>query len=218
MALAAWVRAAVLDDAESGKKLAPVVASLTPALQHDFDGYLAADSNEARKFAAVFLLLHFPGTRPYVGPGVSRLTPLEQIDSYRDNWWCSFAEPGELDAPNFLRFNKIPGITAGNDFGRLAAAVPLDFLDQGQQKTAEKEWQRLTDLGAAPNYFTRLVVGWAQKHQDDQRVPEALALAVRATRYGCTDEQSSGLSKQAFQLLHRRYPDSSWAKKTPYWY
>ena len=98
------------------------------------------------------------------------------------------------------------------------AAAPLDFLDQEQQKTAEKEWQHLMNLGAAPNYFARLVIDWVQKHQDDQRVPEALALAVRATRYGCTDEQSSGFSQQAFQLLHRHYPDSSWAKKTPYWY
>src|SRR5439155_11938392 len=143
--------------------------------------------------------LHFPGTRPYVGTGVSRLMPVERIDTLRDNWWCSFAEPGELAAPNFLRFNRIPGITAGNDLGQLTtlAAVPLDFLDQEQQKTAEKEWQHLTNLGAAPNYFARPVIDWAQKHQDDQRVPAALARAVRATRYGCTDEQSSGFSQQA---------------------
>ncbi|HEV8718713.1 MAG TPA: hypothetical protein VGX03_38575 [Candidatus Binatia bacterium] len=220
LALATWVRAAVLDDVESGQKLAPIVTNLIPALQQNLEASLTADSGEARKFAAVFLMLHFPGIRPYVGSGVSRLTPLEQIDGYRDNWWCSFTEPSELDTLNFLRFNRIPAITAGNDLGRTAAspAVSPDFLDQGPQKTAEKEWQRLTGLGAAPDYFARLVIDWAQKHKDDQRVPEALHLAVRATRYGCTDEQSSGFSKQAFQLLHRRYPDSSWAKKTPYWY
>lgn len=220
LALAAWVRAVVLDDTESGKKLAPIVVSLIPALQQNLEVYLAAESSEARKFAAVFLMLHFPGTRPYVGSGVSRLTPLEQIDGYRDNWWCSFVEPGELDTPNFLRFNRIPAITAGNDLGQSAALaiVSPDFLDQEQRKAAKEEWQQLTNLGVAPSYLSRHAIDWAQKHPDDPRVPEALHLAVRSTRYGCTYGQSSGFSKQAFQLLHRRYADSSWAKKTPYWY
>jgi len=92
-----------------------------------------------------------------------------------------------------------------------------DFLDQAQQKIAAEEWQQLSNLGAAPSYLSRHVLDWAQKHPDDPRVPEALHLAVRSTRYGCVDAATS-YSKQAFQLLHRRYPDSSWAKKTPYWY
>ena len=50
------------------------------------------------------------------------------------------------------------------------------------------------------------------------RVPEALHLAVRATRYGPTDDASHALSKQAFELLHRRYPNSEWAKNTKYYY
>ena len=220
LALAAWVRAAVLDDTERGKKLASTVASLIPDLQQEFNAYLAADSNEARKFAAILLMLRFPGTRPYIGAGVGRLTPLEQIDNYRDNWWCSFAEPGELDTANFLRMHQIPPITPRNDPSRTAvlAMVSPEFLDPTRQKTAEEEWQRLTKLGVAPNYFTRQVIDWAQQHQDDPRVPEALHLVVKSTHYGCTDEHSSAFSKQAFQLLHRRYPNSNWAKKTPYWY
>ncbi len=115
---------------------------------------------------------------------------------------------------------QIPALTRDNDPSRTVALamVSPEFLDPTQQKTAEEEWQRLTNLGVAPNYFTRQVIDWAQKHQDDQRVPEALHLVVKSTRYGCTDEHSSAFSKQAFQLLHRRYPDNSWAKKTPYWY
>jgi hypothetical protein len=49
-------------------------------------------------------------------------------------------------------------------------------------------------------------------------VPEALHIAVTSTRYGCTDKDTGRWSKAAFQLLHKRYPKSEWAKKTPYWF
>ena len=49
-------------------------------------------------------------------------------------------------------------------------------------------------------------------------MPEALHLAVRATRYGCTDDETSQWSSKAFQLLRRRYPKSEWAAKTKYHY
>jgi hypothetical protein len=52
----------------------------------------------------------------------------------------------------------------------------------------------------------------------DPRAPEALHLAVNANRYGCTGKQTGQLSKQAFDLLHRRYPASPWAAKTKFWY
>jgi hypothetical protein len=49
-------------------------------------------------------------------------------------------------------------------------------------------------------------------------VPQALHLAVRATRYGCMNAQSGAASKQAFDLLHRKYPKTEWARKTKFWY
>jgi TolA-binding protein len=61
-------------------------------------------------------------------------------------------------------------------------------------------------------------VNFARAHPDDPRVPEALHLAVRSTRLGCTDDQNTKHSKAAFQLLHRNYPRSDWAAKTKYWY
>jgi hypothetical protein len=46
-------------------------------------------------------------------------------------------------------------------------------------------------------------------------VPEALHLLVRATRFGTPD---SAISRRAYTRLHERYPGSSWAKKTPYFF
>ena len=65
---------------------------------------------------------------------------------------------------------------------------------------------------------------WADAHHDDPRVPEALHLLVRATRYACEwgrDGEAldyGEVSKGAFDRLHRRYPDSAWTGRTKYWY
>ena len=62
------------------------------------------------------------------------------------------------------------------------------------------------------------VLAWAKRTPDDPRMPEALHLAVRSTRYGCTNAKTTQFSKQAFQLLHKQYPKSPWAQQTKYWY
>ena len=59
---------------------------------------------------------------------------------------------------------------------------------------------------------------WAQKNPADARVAEALHRVVRATRLGCTSDGSGDVSREAFTLLHKRFPRSEWAKQTPYWF
>jgi hypothetical protein len=66
--------------------------------------------------------------------------------------------------------------------------------------------------------LSREAIAWANAHPQDPRVPEALALAVKSTRFGSTDQQTGELSKAAFELLHRRYPKSTWADETKYWF
>ena len=61
-------------------------------------------------------------------------------------------------------------------------------------------------------------LAFAQAPPQDPRVPEALHLVVRATRYGCTGDQTGDFSHRALDLLHRRYPAAEWAGKTPYWF
>src|SRR5206468_11383721 len=95
LALTTWVEAALLDQVAVAQELAAVVAAQVPELKPYLDAYVAAPSNGAKKFAAVFLILKYPGTRPYVDEGVGRLTPLGQIDNYRNNWWCALQEKGK---------------------------------------------------------------------------------------------------------------------------
>ena len=68
------------------------------------------------------------------------------------------------------------------------------------------------------DYLCSETLAWAKVHPDDTRVPQALYLAVEATHYSAWQNSGNEWSKQAFTLLHSRYPASPWTAKTKYWY
>ena len=141
--------------------------------------------------------------RPHVDSGYVRYTEeLTKIDPYRDNWWCS------ASAIN-AQYNSILG--KPDDTG-------APFLSAADREQAAAEWKKLKSVATGPNWLGAQTLAFAQAHPQDPRVPEALYLVVRATRYGCTDKETGDFSHRAFDLLHRRYPNSEWAKKTPYWF
>lgn len=72
-------------------------------------------------------------------------------------------------------------------------------------------------LPTATEFFAPAVMARAQANPDDSSLPHTLHRLVFATRHAC-DSGPGEVSRAAFELLHRRYPDSEWAEKTPYWY
>jgi hypothetical protein len=141
---------------------------------------------------------------------------MDRIDNYRDNWWCTDVG-AQVDQINYVKDESLSreGLTVALP---KEVSAPPSFLSPDQQKAADAEWQQLARSGAGSSYLTRETLAWAKAKPQDPRVPEALHFAVRSTRYGCDDAQVSKLSHQAFRLLHSRYPNSKWAKQTPYWY
>jgi hypothetical protein len=152
--------------------------------------------------------LKFPGLRPYVSAGVGRTTALEEIDSYRDNYWCAEAPTPQSGPPS-------QDVEEGKAKAKL---IPIPEFLKPSQTVAATQSGALQALGTAPDYFCRIAIAWTEKNPADPRAPEALHLAVRSTRYGCTDDQTGRWSKAAYDLLHRRYPNTTWAKNTKYWF
>ena len=105
----------------------------------------------------------------------------------------------------------------GRDLNDPRLEMP-QFLTDNQLLQAEKEVAKLETIGNAPNVLGQVVLDWARAHAADQRVPKALYLVVKATRYGCTNDETVSYSKAAFDLLHRRYPNNEWAHKTRYYF
>jgi len=210
LAQAVWIRSVLLGDYKTADELAPTLKALVPSLSGSLDDFLKTPQSEAKRFSALYAWLKFPGIEPIVDTGMSRSSAMNQQDTYRDNWWCGAA------------YTPSPEAVAeeNNEIASFSTSVinsPV-FLTDAQRAAGGREWKTLTSLGAIPNYLCKQVIQWGTKNPTDPRVPEALHLAVTATRYGCTDKDTGRWSKAAFDLLHRKYPSSTWAKKTKYWF
>lgn len=199
LAWTAWVRAVLIGDEVSAKDLAVTMRPFNKRKAPLIDTYLAATTPDARRFAAIMLMLQFSSANPNVGWG-----PISP-DTYGDDagWWW-----GDKPVP---AYGTDPETSTRQKFDPR-------FVTPAQMQQAKSELKKLAAVENAPTYFAENVLAWAQKHPTDPRVPQALHLAVKATRYGMTDNTTSILSKKAFQVLHTKYKGSPWTKKTPYYY
>ncbi|HRG99740.1 MAG TPA: hypothetical protein PLR99_26020 [Polyangiaceae bacterium] len=195
LAAATWLRAHLLGDLATAGAVAPVVSRLNSALAPYVARVERATSADERRLGLVHLVLTFPS----VGPGIEgwkvgpATRPAEGLSSSSaGDLWCGVAPPAPLPAPGFVS-------TPDHERGKRERAA----LDQ---------------LGAAATWLGFEAARVAEALPRDPRSPEVLHLAVRATRYGCKDARTPVASKRAFQVLHRRFPTSSWAKATPYYY
>lgn len=202
VARSTWTRAVLLDDMAVADQLQPLLAQLDHPLWAMMDTFRSAKTNEDKRFAAILVMLHNPGLSPSVRAGLPRSATLGEVDHYRDNWWCD-----DLGA----------GLTStGTDKD---SEFPFPPFSSAEDKARlRKEIEKIAPTGPAPNYLASRVLAFAEHHPDDTRVPEALHLAVRSTRWGCTNPETTHWSEKAFRLLHQRYPNSEWAEKTKYYF
>lgn len=206
VALSAWVRAIVLDDEKTALELAPELAKLIPELKSLIPDYNKAKAGKAKTYEAVYIILKNPAMRPLVDQGTGRQATFTAIENYRDNWWCDTNDYAMYD--NDASQNSSDGTVA-----------PPTFLSQEQLAQAKEENAKIKKIAiSGSNFLASKTSEWADFAPKEKRLPEALALAVRATRYGCQDCDTGKISKNAFDILKDRFGSSEWKKKTPYWF
>ena len=201
----AWVRALGLGDAASVKQMSPLLPESVRKTAGESDG-----------FPATLALLHAPGLRPFLDQGVQRSATFAEVDPYRDNWWCGRWTDGSVPPGSFI-YGPQPTVLP-----------PLAFLTTGQRQQAAAEATRLNALPEGLAWVGQRAIAYVKAHPTDKDAAETLALVVQGTRRGCEGEyspkvQTSGspqhtVSKEAFELLHSKYPKSEWALKTKYYY
>jgi len=193
--IAAWTRAILLDRDDVAKKLAPLVTALDPTLEEPFAAWLKA-AGPGRRFAAADLIVHYGGLQPNVmwyGGRPANDHDLASVNHGGGNWWC-------------IRKSEVDRV------------VPPFLADPKLASTAAAERLALLELGAGPTWMLEAFIDLAEAQPKDPRVAEGLSLAVRGTRWACGDSETDRLAEQAFNLLHKRYAATTWAKETPYWY
>jgi hypothetical protein len=208
---ATWIRAVLLNDLKTADELTPLMKKHFPAAAVYLEKFESAQQPEAKRFAAIFMWLKMPGLEPVVDRGLGREKPVAEQDTYRDNWWCSAAFIASETPTGTEEEHALPSFNAEDKY------APA-FLTASETAAAAREYATLNSFGAAPNYLARQAIQWSNTNPTDSLAAEALHLAVNSTRYGCTDKNTGRWSKAAFDLLHRRYGNSVWAKKTKYWF
>jgi hypothetical protein len=153
------------------------------------------------------------------------------IDLYNhddDNWWCAWKtgrNTSDMEAILERAFygsadlSLVDGNEAYDLRGRLRRVLAASYAIRSQDP---EETRALTAIDCAPKMLTQRVLDWVDHPRLFERrfgQAEALALAVRMTRYGCYSDGPLGVySKAAWTTLHRRFPDSDWSKQTKYWF
>jgi len=157
---------------------------------------------------------------------------IDAFDHNDKNWWCPFEPDRNLLA---LRdeFDSVTGNgTAEWDKETIAAVVDpatkpaLDArremalkVNPGVRDIGWKEVATLSNMPSAPKRLTDRAIAWGKRSKGDDGAPEALALAVKTTRYGCDWHGGHGTySKAAQELLQKKFAGTVWAAQTPYWF
>ena len=159
------------------------------------------------------------------GPGLTRIDLYNHDD---DNWWCAWRRGrNRRDLQRFLRetfygsadLTAIDGETAYDLQARLAPMLAASYAFRGQDAA---EAEALSRIPCAPKLLAERVLDWVRRpglFETRDGEAEALALAVRATHFGCYSDGPHGVySKAAWTLLHQRFPTTDWATRTRYWF
>lgn len=211
--LSVFTRALLLDDKENGLPLAAKLKAIGADKEDYLATYEQAENEDDRRFAGIFYILHHPESRPYLSSAIGRMGRPNQIDDYRDNWWCPVDIVVELDART--NWSYYSGLLPKRENPE-SAAWSAAFVTDADRKEAAQEITKLAATASGPDYLIAQTMRYARAHIKDPRVPEALHCALRSQRYGCVRKQTAAAAEAAWRYLWRHYPKSVWARKSNY--
>jgi len=151
------------------------------------------------------------------------------IDIYEhsdNNWWCAWQQQrhelsasaamyDSVFAPDDERWWRRDPLPVA---GAPAGLRPLLRASFHWRSRDLDELDALAAIPSAPQVLAERAVAWRGSGPSDGQ-DEALAFAVRATRYGCQRQGGHGRwSQAAHRLLHQRFPASEAARRTRWWF
>jgi len=159
-----------------------------------------------------------------------------EIDGWNPNdknWWCPF-EPDRQAGALRKQADDVNGFPEYFDYqikrlGDVYDPAQREAVNRNRDAVLKahpmvdavnwKELRSLARMDQAPKRLSDAAVRWAKSSKGKDGAPEALALAVKTTRYGCNWHGGHGpYSKAAQQLLATKFAGTSWQQQTPYWF
>lgn len=239
VALTSYARAVALGDHASADGLAADLEKLLPQLADDWKRVRTTSAGPDKRFYEFFILAKVPGIRIDL---VDYTRPEGKVAEFQQYWtdWIIPAKgrPAAADPPALALYQDGGVIDddapdAATDLTCLGecglGASPLRLPDFAQAQAGQAQAERGYFVRIKPTYSDEPpapmpaggVAAWdemlayAAAHPKNAQVPEALYWLVRVGRYGGSHNHSG---RRAFQLLHKAYPTSTWAKRSPYYY
>jgi hypothetical protein len=242
IALTSWTRAVMLQDNAQIDALTLKLEAMMPPLATDWERVVKTAPGPDKRFAEFFILAQVPGMatdlETYTRPVGAR------IADWQGAWYDWMILPAGAtngdSAPPCLEAYTPDGscdnsadATDTSDATLWAASdvVCLTYCGQGsfplrrpdfaaaavdratkERKAMAQPYSDGDVLGAS---VWDEVLAYASAHPKDSRSPEALYWLVHITRYGHSHDH---VSHKAFDILHARYPTTTWAKETKYYY
>ncbi|MEI7600439.1 MAG: hypothetical protein WCJ41_14110 [Aestuariivirga sp.] len=159
-----------------------------------------------------------------------------EIDGWNPNdknWWCPYEPDRQLGALR-QQADDVNGFPVYFDYQmkrlgdvydpalRAPLAANRDTVLKAHPMVKSVDWkelQALSRMAQGPERLTKAAIDWGKASKGKDGAPEALALAVRTTRYGCNWHGGHGTySKPAQQLLKTKFAGTPWQQQTPYWF
>jgi hypothetical protein len=238
---AAWTRNYARGIANSDKTTADMLA-VNPEIAAAFEAVKAEFPNlkNERVLALTILrnprfgiLVNSPDWSDAIETKRDVFNALDLYDPNDKNWWCPLEMDRQLGAVR-TDYDEAAGLTSVKDYNAKALSVVLESdaiakIDAAREQVLKqhpivkavnwKEVQALAKAPSAPQKLATEAIRWGKASKGDDGAPEALSLAVRATRYGCRWHGSvKAYSKPAQELLKAKFATTTWASQTPYWY
>ena len=200
-----FLRSALLNKMVYVTESASELAKIDNSYKNLYLNFLKCKEPETKKFLMAYIMLNDSSFVPYLTTGSTNYNPY---------WWGTY-DLKNLHMPDY-----------NTDDGYYCYPNKVDYppyikplcLSQEDLTQASLEIKALNSAKPASVYLPEIVVNFAKTHKNYPLVPQALHLSVRCTHLGQRCHDGSQLSKEAFQLLHRNYPNNIWTKKTPYYY
>jgi hypothetical protein len=218
VALTNWTRAVLLDNTTVAVRMAQLLSGLLPQLAPEWTAYSSARNREEQRVAGWFLLAKLPGAAvDLVDPNLAYVRPVGSVPSFQGRW------PDWLVAPRGARLQPVePAAVSGDQVcfglcgsGKLLSRLPDFIAAQAAQAAVERSsFSPVANVPGVSSIWEELL-GYVRAHPRDPRAPEALCWLIHVSHCG-TGHNRSGY--RAFMLLHERYPGSTWAKQSKYYY
>jgi hypothetical protein len=110
-------------------------------------------------------------------------------------------------------YNDYRGCTTKDANGNAhCSPPPLNFLPPDAIAAAKVEQEILRKWNQGEDFLIDTLLPWARQKAADPEIPKALHFFITSKR------APTKLSREAFQVLHKYYGTSEWAKKTKYYY